>query len=86
MKRKEIIGHLNDVAGLACNACGSITLINPDTEKKIEIDPVIAGHLVGSALTVAALMLEGKWEPVSVPEEFEAIVVGACKAYMERGE
>lgn len=86
MKRKEIIGHLNDVAGLACNVSGSITLINRDTKKKTEIDPVIAGHLVASALTVASLMLEGKLEPVSVPEDFETIVVGACKAYTERGE
>lgn len=86
MKRKEIIGRLNDVAELACNVRGSITLINPDTKKKIEIDPVIAGHLVASALTVASLILEGKWESGSVPEEFEAIVVGACKAYTERGE
>lgn len=86
MKRKEIIGRLNDVAELACNVRGSITLINPDTKKKIEIDPVIAGHLVASALTVASLMLEGKWESGSVPEEFEAIVAGACKAYTERGE
>lgn len=86
MKRKKIIGHLNDVAKLACNVRGSIALINPDTKKKIEIDPVIAGYLVASALTVASLMLEGEWEPVSVSEDFEAIVVGACKAYTERGE
>ena len=86
MKRREIIDHLNNVAELACNVRGSITLINPDTKKKIEIDPVIAGHLVASALTVASLMLEGKWGPVSVPEDFETIVVGACKAFTERGE
>lgn len=86
MKRKEIIGCLNDVAELACNVRGSITLINPGTKKKIEIDPVIAGHLVASALTAASLMLEGKWESVSVPEDFETIVVVACKTYTERGE
>lgn len=86
MKRKEIIGHLNDVAELACNVRGSIALINPDTKKKIEIDPVIAGHLVASALTAASLMLEGKWEVLSVTEDFKTIVVGACKAYTERGE
>ena len=45
MKRKEIIGHLNDVAELACNVRGSITLINPDTKKKIEIDPAHPRYL-----------------------------------------
>lgn len=80
MIRMNIVRQLRDVADTARDL-KELNLENVDTGERIEIDPVIAKHLITSTLAYAVLLTQGKAKRQDPKEVASSIVATACIQY-----
>lgn len=82
MLRKNIVKQLRDVADLA-RTLQRFNLENIDTGERIEIDPVIAKHLITSSLAYAVLLVGGKAKRQDPEQVIASIITTAAVRYAE---
>ena len=82
MLRKNIVKQLREVADTA-RKLQEFNLENIETGERIEIDPVIAKHLITSTLAYAVLLVSGKTKRKDPDDVFASIIATACMRYAD---
>lgn len=80
MLRKNVVKQLREVADTA-RGLQELSLKNTDTGEVIEIDPVIAKHLITSTLAYAVLLTRGKAKRQDADHVVGSIIATACVSY-----
>lgn len=82
MLRKNIVKQLREVADTA-RKLQEFNLENIETGERIEIDPVIAKHLITSTLAYAVLLVSGKTKRKDPDDVITSIIATACMRYAD---
>ena len=82
MLHKNIVKKLREVADTA-RGLQELSLKNADTDEVIEIDPVIAKHLITSTLAYAVLLTRGKAKRQDPDHVVASIIATACMRYAD---
>ncbi|WP_417167107.1 hypothetical protein [Senegalimassilia anaerobia] len=82
MLRKNIVKQLREVADTA-RKLQEFNLENIETGERIEIDPVIAKHLITSTLAYAVLLVNGKTKRKDPDDVIASIIATACMRYAD---
>lgn len=82
MLRRNIVKQLRDVADTV-RGLQEIQLKNAVTGERIDIDPIIAKHLVTSTLAYAVLLTQGKTKRKDPEQVVASIISTACMRYVD---